>query len=160
MDVCVGRQNNGQLTTKVYRKPTHTERYLSFDSHHPILHKKAVVRSLTDRARSIPSSSQERSREMKHVMSILEDNGYPKHFIIEASKPKKSSEEMSNSTSVNDESGNKFCVLPYIQGTSEPIKRILEQFGMKGIKASPNHWKSVPKAERPCAKSSDPCADL
>ena len=108
----------------------------------------------------IPSSSQERSREMKHVMSILEDNGYPKHLIVVASNPKKSSEEMSNSTSVNDESGNKYCVLPYILGTSEPIKRILEQFGISCVKASLNPWKSVPKAERPCAKSSDPYADL
>ena len=68
---------------------------------------------------------------MKHVISTLEVNGYPKHFIIEVSKSNKSSEEMSASKYVNDESGNKFCMLPYIQGTSEPIKRILEHFGIK-----------------------------
>ena len=131
LDVCVGRKNNGLLKTKVYRKPTHTERYLSFDSHHPISHKKAVVRSLTDRARCVPSSNQERSNEMKYVISTLKDNGYPKRFILEASKPKKFSEKMSGSTPVSDDSGYKFCVLPYVRGTSEPIKRILEQFGVK-----------------------------
>ena len=38
---------------------------------------------------------------------------------------------MSASKFVNDESGNKFSVLSYILGTSEPIKRILEHFDIK-----------------------------
>ena len=154
LDVCVGRQNNGQLTTKVYRKPTHTERYLSFDSHHPILHKKAVVRSLTDRDRTVQSSSQERAREMKYVVSTLEDNGFPKRFIIEDSEPKKSLKEMSASKSVNDENGNKVCVLPYIEGTTEPIKRILEHFGIKvALKPHQTIGNLFPKPKDPVPKA-------
>ena len=34
LDVTVCRQDNGRLSTKIYRKPTHTEIYLSFHSHH------------------------------------------------------------------------------------------------------------------------------
>ena len=63
--VTVCRQDDGQLSTKVYRKPTHTERYLSFDSHHPVVHKRAVTKSLTDRAKTIPSSVDQQSKEMK-----------------------------------------------------------------------------------------------
>ena len=65
LDVTVCRQDDGQLSTEVYRKPTHTERYLSFDSHHPTAHKRAVVKSLTDRAKAIPSSVDQQSKEMK-----------------------------------------------------------------------------------------------
>ena len=43
LDVTVCRQDNGRLSTKVYRKPTHNERHLSFHSHHPVAHKRAVV---------------------------------------------------------------------------------------------------------------------
>ena len=84
LDVTVCRQDDGQLSTKVYRKPTHTERYLSFDSHHPVAHKKAVIKSLTDRAKTIPSSVDQQSKEMKHVIAALSANGYPKRFIIDA----------------------------------------------------------------------------
>jgi len=89
LDVTVCRQDNGHLSTKVYRKPTHTERYLSFHSHHPIAHKRAVAKSLTDRAKTIPPSSDQRSKEMKHVTTTLVANGYPKRFVIDVSKPKR-----------------------------------------------------------------------
>ncbi len=42
--------SDGSLTTKVYRKTTHTEKYLSFDSHHPLLHKNDVAKTLFNRA--------------------------------------------------------------------------------------------------------------
>ena len=67
LDVSVCRQDNGQLASKVYRKPTRKERYLSFESHHPIAHKKAVVKWLTNRANNIPTTSDIRSTELKQV---------------------------------------------------------------------------------------------
>ena len=78
LDVFVCRQGNGQLANKVYRKPTHTERYLSFESHHPISHKKAVVKPLTDRANNIPTTSDSRSGEFKQMTGTLLANGYSK----------------------------------------------------------------------------------
>ena len=36
LDTSVSRDSNGLLTTTVYRKPTHTDQYLAYDSHHPI----------------------------------------------------------------------------------------------------------------------------
>jgi len=35
LDTSVSRDSNGLLTTTVYRKPTHTNQYLAYDSHHP-----------------------------------------------------------------------------------------------------------------------------
>ena len=43
LDLNVSRGVQGNLETSVYRKPTHTDKYLPFDSHHPICHKKAVA---------------------------------------------------------------------------------------------------------------------
>ena len=135
LDVTVCRQDDGQLSTKVYRKPTHTERYLSFDSHHPVAHKRAVIKSLTDRAKTIPSSVDKQSKEMKHVIAALSANGYPKRFVIDASKPKWPSLQ-TPVTAPDDKKG--FCILPYVKGTTEPIKRILSNYNIK-VALKPHH---------------------
>ena len=44
------RREDGSLEASVYRKPTHTNRYLQFNSHHPIHVKRGVIKSLFDRA--------------------------------------------------------------------------------------------------------------
>ena len=35
LDILLTHESDGNITTSVYRKPTHTDRYLDFSSHHP-----------------------------------------------------------------------------------------------------------------------------
>ncbi|XP_068756578.1 uncharacterized protein [Montipora capricornis] len=127
LDTMVHHQEDGRLTTTVYRKPTHTDRYLSFSSHHPSMHKRAVVKSLMDRAERIPTTKSDRSKEKQRVISTLQSNGYPKRFILDASKPKRPPKDTINAA----ESGRGYSTIPYVSGTSEPIKRVLENHGIK-----------------------------
>ena len=39
LDVCVTRKASGGLMTKIYKKPTHTNRYLNFNSAHSMSQK-------------------------------------------------------------------------------------------------------------------------
>ena len=55
LDTMVHHQEDGRLTATVCRKPNHIDRYVSFSSHHPSMHKRAVVKSLMDRAEKIPT---------------------------------------------------------------------------------------------------------
>lgn len=45
LDVLLQRNSDGAISITVYRKPTHTDRYLDFAFHHPLAHKIAVVRT-------------------------------------------------------------------------------------------------------------------
>ena len=43
-------RNNGSISTTVYRKPTHTDRYLDFSSHHDEKHKISAAKTLINRS--------------------------------------------------------------------------------------------------------------
>ena len=46
LDTAVLREPDGRLTTSAYRKPTHTDQYLTYDSHHPQSEKRGIARCL------------------------------------------------------------------------------------------------------------------
>ena len=108
-----------QLEVNAYRKPTHTDRYLDFNSHHPMRHKRSVVSTLLRRAQNIPLIQMGKSEETKRVKAVLRDNNYPCSFI--------NSCERSLSKLPTDLPSNGFVVLPYVQGNSERVSRILRQ---------------------------------
>ncbi len=51
------------LKFKVYRKQTHTDQYLAFDSHHPLQHKLGVVHTLHHRVDTIVSEDDDKEEE-------------------------------------------------------------------------------------------------
>ena len=53
LDASVSREPDGRLTTSVYRKPTHTDQYLAYDSHHPQSIKRGIVKCLYDRDQTV-----------------------------------------------------------------------------------------------------------
>ena len=52
LDTAVLREPDGRLTTSVYRKPTHTDQYLAYDSHQPQSVKRGIVKCLYERQTS------------------------------------------------------------------------------------------------------------
>ena len=50
LDLNVSRGVQGNLETSVYRKPTHTDKYLAFDSNLPICLKRCVAKTLIRRS--------------------------------------------------------------------------------------------------------------
>jgi hypothetical protein len=68
------------LSTRVYRKPTHTGRYLHFKSDHPQYVKRGVVRSLIDRVKVICQNQKDFNREVKFIKHNLTLNGF--HYEV------------------------------------------------------------------------------
>ena len=59
------------IAVSIYRKPTHRDRYLDFNSSHPISAKRAVVRALMDRAENVCSDPDILAKEMEHLNRVL-----------------------------------------------------------------------------------------
>ena len=126
LDFNVCRAEQGNSEKNVYRKPTHTDKYLAFDSHHPICHKKSLAKTLLRRADCLPSSLDSKAEERKYVSNVLKANGYTKTFLRNCQKP------VTNSNALDErEPATGFAVIPYIQGVTEPIKRILNSHNVK-----------------------------
>ena len=124
--MCLQREDNGSLTTSVFRKATHTNQYLSFDSHHPVAHKAVVVRALMHRASTLSSNGVERVAEKKKVMEALGDNGYPLGFIR-----RHSDNRTSRRTEDDQRLPKTSLTLPYIGGLSEAVRRLLRPLDIK-----------------------------
>ena len=81
LDTEIKHHPDGSSSTKVYRKRTHTDKYLDFQSHHPLAHKLAVPRTLFKRAQRLCTNAMERTEEEKHIETALRSNGNPKNII-------------------------------------------------------------------------------
>ena len=69
--------DDGSLQTSVYRKPTHTDLYLQWDSHHTIPSKYSVVGTLYHRAKTICSNQEMLLKEKQHLFQALKKCKYP-----------------------------------------------------------------------------------
>ena len=67
LDTAVLREPDGRLTTSVYRKPTHTDQYLAYDSHHPQSVKRGIVKCLYERAKRLVTKPSVISKEKRHL---------------------------------------------------------------------------------------------
>ncbi|XP_072037121.1 uncharacterized protein [Amphiura filiformis] len=86
LDCQVHIHEDGSLKSTVYRKPTHTDFYLQFDSHHPRIHKLGVIRSLQLRASTIISDQEDLPGEQNHIQKSLGCCGYPNWAFTKAKK--------------------------------------------------------------------------
>ena len=121
LDALVSRQEDGSLEVSVYRKITHTDRYLSFKSHHPVHVKRGVVQCLLRRAQDVTTSDELLQEEIHHVNQSLQRNSYPAGFL------RSSGARLKQNRECEEEEPLATAVLPYYQDTSEKIRRILKQ---------------------------------
>ncbi|CAM9382875.1 unnamed protein product, partial [Heterosigma akashiwo] len=76
LDVLVVRNEDGSFTTTVYRKPTHSDRYLHWTSNHPVKDKLSGIRTLVYRANHYCSTASLKMAELTHLRKTFADNGY------------------------------------------------------------------------------------
>ena len=139
LDTIVTR-NNGSLIINVYRKLTHTDRCLDYSSHHDKQHKISTARTLLHRAAHLPNTNEGKKQEKHHVLDALRNNGYPKIFLDEVEKTRARKTEIVPSPeelvrmffeNVEPKNNPSYAVLPYINGITEPLKRLLKRHDIR-----------------------------
>lgn len=121
LDVLVRRQGDA-LKFTVHRKPTHSGRYLRFDSNHPVSHKASVVSTLFTRAKAVCSSENDKRKEEQTIISDLKKNGYTGNFIRHVVR--RQNHNRINQPARTASKPLARVSIPYVKGTSELLSRL------------------------------------
>ncbi|KAK2187211.1 hypothetical protein NP493_175g03004 [Ridgeia piscesae] len=92
------------------------DQYLNFKSHHPLTHKRSVVRTLTYRAQQYVITAEDKKSELAHVHNALRANGYPEWALAPSSTKRP--------PNTNNNPRRPMLGLPYVAGLLEQLGRI------------------------------------
>ena len=108
LDTIVKPEADNTLYITVYRKPTLTDQYLQWDSHHHLLSKYSVICKLTQGPKQCTTSQSCSKKEMDHLRKALSHCKYPKWAMdrVERRFSQLTSEESSNANT-QDTDGTK-----------------------------------------------------
>ena len=116
------------LSTIIYRKPMHINRYLHCTSHHAKHQKLTVAKTLLNRVNTHITDNTQKHSELQNIRSTLRLNGFPTRTTFLTSRQPRS----------QNTQYNYFTSIPYIQGTSEKIRRVLNEARVK-VAMKPAH---------------------
>ena len=77
LDTLVTSEADNSLSITVYCKPTHTDQYLEWDSHHNLSPKYSVIGTLTYRAKTVCTRPELLQKELQHLRETLVRCKYP-----------------------------------------------------------------------------------
>ena len=77
LDTLVKPEADNSLSISVYRKPTHTDKYLQWDSYHNLAAKYSVIGTLTHRAKTVCTGPELFNKEIQHLREALSRCNYP-----------------------------------------------------------------------------------
>ena len=139
LDTLVTIQPDNTFSTTVYRKPTHTDQYLHWDSNHHITAKQSVFNTLAHRAKTVSSSQDSMDKELEHIKTALKHCQFPPwalnqwhHKFTQSNQQSNSTTNTTSNNNTTDNNKNKATiVVPYIPNTSEKFKNLCKRKGIQ-----------------------------
>ena len=128
LDTIIRPEVDGTFTIGVYRKPTHTDLYLPWDSNHNIAAKYSVINTLTHRAHTICSTPELAKKELQHLEQVIGLCKYPKWAIKKIFNKHQNKEK--KQTPRTKYPAKCHIVVPYTQGIGESLKKICKKHGV------------------------------
>ena len=126
LDTLIHKNADGRLSFSVYRKNTHTDQYLHFNSHQPLQHKLGVIRTLKHRAKTIFSNTDILDKELNHIQGALSVCGYTKAIWNTSASEKISPKPRTKDYTTPVGS----ITILYVQGVTEGLSRIIRKAGV------------------------------
>ena len=128
LDTKTKRDAAGKLSFSVYRKPTHTDQYLQFDSNQPLQHKLGVIRTLHHRCQTLCSTEESKLEELEHLKKVLTISGYTQAAWRTATGKKNARTRPPQQQTSTGLKGS--ITLPYVPAVSDALARNIRKAGV------------------------------
>ncbi|CAH8627121.1 unnamed protein product [Dicrocoelium dendriticum] len=118
---CLVHRKEGTLKTTMYRKPMDTDGVLSYSSSHPKHVYAGIASSLFHRASALCTEEEDKKAAQREAMKNLIASGYPKRLV------KRQLQKCLNPRATPTAEWIATVGIPYKEGTSEAIRRVLNK---------------------------------
>ncbi|XP_072046904.1 uncharacterized protein [Amphiura filiformis] len=145
LDTLIVRKEDGSLKLLVYRKKTHTDQYLNFQSQHPLHQKLGVIRTLMDRMDNIVTEEEDKKED-------------PKWSLDRVKQQMKDKQPKAREKKKDDIPSKGMVVIPYVEGVAERLQRIFKKHNISTAMRPTNTLKSLlvhPKDKKDIEQTSD-----
>ena len=115
---------NRSTKITIYRKATHTDQYLDWNSNHHVKQKMGLISTFEHRIEELVTEEEDKKKELRHVRKALRRCGHPNWTMNRRRSNRDKTEQ--------DESRGK-VVLPYVKGVSERLTRIFRKYNIRTI---------------------------
>ena len=146
LDTKVTTGPNNMLITTVYRKPTHTDQYLHWDSNHFTAAKHSVYNTPAHRVKVVSSNQPSLLKELDDIKTALQACHFPtwalnklqhnfecRHYIKNDSSSPNSQHNNNQDNNGTSNNNNRILsiVVPYVQELGEKFKRTCNKKGIQ-----------------------------
>ena len=144
-DTIVKPETDGKLSITEHKKPTHTDQYLQWDSHHHLSAKYSVINTLAHRAKTVCNKPELLQKQMEHLRKALTVStpngpwtgwrkGLPSQPVRLCNVANSQGTTGAQPTT-NEVKTKGHIVIPYTQCLCKSIKKICSRYGIQ------NHFK-------------------
>jgi hypothetical protein len=153
LDLSISRNDNN-TELGIYRKPTYTDIMIRYTSNHPYDHKLAASICYINRMITTPITCQVISRERHKILTMAQNNGFPKHIIHELKK--KLTKNKTSVTQIHSpqQQNNRWVTFTFHGPSIHKITNLFRKTGLK-IAFHPTNTIFQQLTQKP--KNNNPC---
>ena len=148
LDTEVWVKENKEIKVTIYRKSTHTDQYLDWNSHHHVSQKMGIIDTFRRRIDVLVTEDEDKKKEEEHVIKALRRCGHPPWSLSRKRKKKEVRKE-------DKEEPKAVISIPYIKGVSEKLAREYKKHGIKTVHKPERKLKDII-----CSKKKDKVDEL
>ena len=138
LDTLVTNEPDNTFSTTVYRKLTHTDQYLHWNSNHHINAKHSVYNTLAHGAKVVSSTQDKLDRELQQIRTALQHCQFPAWALNQwqnkFTHPNQTNTTTTTNNNNNPQDNNKkniTIVVPYMPTTGEKFRKLCKKKGIQ-----------------------------